>query len=207
MPDLFFVIPAYSRSCYMPDCIWFLSRHPKGKNKGKVNPKKLMLYINNNNLPCFWIFVLAFKIILMNVDIKILKSFFLPVSMSRGVQGDKARDIILRVVTSGPFFVFPDRSNTPWKNNNSKLWSPILCKSLEVIMKRIISTPPPPPITLIHRCNIFLLLENRHNTLFASSEHTLLWVDLWRSIMCCHTGGALPEPSVSHFILYYDTYF
>lgn len=109
----FFVIPAYSRSCYMPDCIWFLSRHPKGKNKGKVSPTKLMLYINNNNLPCFWIFVLAFKIILMNVDIKILKSFFLPVSMSRGVQGEKARDIILRVVTSGPFFVFPDRSTLP----------------------------------------------------------------------------------------------
>ena len=38
-----------------------------------------------------------------------LTLFFLPVSLSRGVQGDKAGHIILRVGTNGPFLVFPDR--------------------------------------------------------------------------------------------------
>lgn len=57
--------------------------------------------------------MLAFKIILMNVDIKIVNSFFLPVSLSRGVQGDKAGNIILRVGTSGSFLVFPDRRTLP----------------------------------------------------------------------------------------------
>ena len=97
MPKLFSAILAYSRSCYMQDYIWFLSHHPRDKNKGKVSPKQLIVYISNYNLPCSRIFMLAFKTILMNVDTKdLINSFFLPAYLlSRGIQNDKAAAIIL----------------------------------------------------------------------------------------------------------------
>lgn len=97
MPNLFFVILTYSRTCYIHDHICFFSHHSKDKNWGKEKSQQLSLYIANNNLPCSRIFMLAFKVVLMNIDIKDLNSLFLPVCLlSKEVQKGKAAAIILK---------------------------------------------------------------------------------------------------------------
>lgn len=72
MSNLFFVILTYSRFCYIQDDIWFL-HYSRGKNRGKERPKELTLFLSKNNLPCSRIFLLEFRIILMNRD---LTNFF-----------------------------------------------------------------------------------------------------------------------------------